>query len=929
MSYENINILQSNICRGPQSGTICTIDTTSTNTVLRIKNMSGGSIMDLTFSSNIITTNPRIEYVGPYNLSTITDDLTFFTFEKVSSSVCMIKRWATRIAFRELLLKEQIIKSNTGDEYYNCNDFAVEYYHRSFTQPNEYYNYLNMNSTEYIKTGTKLFLGPSTDTDNIGATEVVTVSHIIDYMGGKRVYLTSPIKYQYVIGDPIIFYNNIYLYSQDGFAGDTTKGTLYKVDAYSWATINADLKAIYKKITAARWCPMIQGIASIVGTNMLFVRPYDSYQIWRSQFLNNIEDDYNTIFSVYDIMFDNYSIYKLQRKTTLKDDLGERTTYSWSNYNLQADTLLPYNNSMAIWSNKNILTGQYKNIDIYANVRDQFHIGLRDVDINFSVSGDSLALLDPLDGLVTTDIDGYATINYRSGYNYTGHTLVSARAAGSSSSTGSQYVWAHNNILSFPESGDNTVKVSQKIEPNGEVSSIKQIFPYYKVLNISEAIYEYPSITLRGKSFFTSPGGDWGPEGANGFFGEAIVQMWLPMYYKEDEQYDAPASLNGKTFSNWPYPSNLEAEDFFIGNQIKLVEEFNSSLLSRSRDKFLLYSSTNPGVDHGFVPRFDIKCPEESGSSYFSQLKLSLHTYWADGIAYDYLWTHREIDQFIFVEDAIPKFYSEKNPASTNVWVRLRPFAFSLNISSLRMWVREISYYGDTGYREVTDSISIDTFDAGGGNLGLEVTYNPGVDFYHNSLVYIRIEVYDIAPDPNFIYTEYWFKVIPDYKAPYVNNLAPDVNDIGVSIHTTISFDIIDDATGVDIDSLECLLNSRRMKPEDTIIERVSRYHYKVSYTPPESLYYNKDYKVTIKVNDLAPEKNALNYSYNFYTIESSGITIIDEFPSMCKAGMDRFQSIKVTLLASGDGIDANSVYMQVSDKNVNPKKIPILYRIS
>jgi hypothetical protein len=27
----------------------------------------------------------------------------------------------------------------------------------------------------------------------------------------------------------------------------------------------------------------------------------------------------------------------------------------------------------------------------------------------------------------------------------------------------------------------------------------------------------------------------------------------------------------------------------------------------------------------------------------------------------------------------VPKFWSEKNPTDTNIWIRLRPFAFSLN----------------------------------------------------------------------------------------------------------------------------------------------------------------------------------------------------------------------------------------------------------
>jgi len=49
-----------------------------------------------------------------------------------------------------------------------------------------------------------------------------------------------------------------------------------------------------------------------------------------------------------------------------------------------------------------------------------------------------------------------------------------------------------------------------------------------------------------------------------------------------------------------------------------------------------------------------------------------------------------DIDQFKFIEDAIPAFWSEKNSVETNIWIRLRPFAYSLNQSTLIFRVRLI-----------------------------------------------------------------------------------------------------------------------------------------------------------------------------------------------------------------------------------------------
>lgn len=930
MAHENIQLIQSNFCTGPQAGTICTIDTTNPQTILRMKDTGGSTIKDLTLSSNILTDNIRLEYVGPRNMSGLKDDLTFFTFEKVNSSTCIIKRWQTRLAYSELLLKEQVVKSTSGNEIYDVIDFAVEYYYRSFTKPNEYYNYLDMDSTTNVKNGTRFFVGPSSDTTNLDATETVTVSHIVDYIGGKRVYLTSPLQYQYAIGDLITFYSHVYVYSSIGYANDTSKGTLFKLDGYSWLTDEIDTKGIYKRVTASRWCPMIGAIASVMGTNMLFVRPYDYYINWKSMFLNNVEEDNNSTFQVYDVIFDEYSIYKLQKKITLRDDEGIRTTSSWDQYNYQEDTLLPYSNSVVEWVEQSIVTGYNKNIDINIQVRDQFHVGLRDVTVNCYKSGDTDALFDPLSGLVTTDIDGKAVIDYRSGHEYTGHTEVTSRAQGGSSSTGSSFVWTGNNIISYPDANPAYVSVFT-LEPEVEgYVSVRQVSLEYKNYIKEYNSWEYPYTSLFGKSFFTAPGGDWIVGGID----VSAIEEYLPMLYLGERQKDSPRGGSGYGFEVWPFPGAHDPGPFFIGNRITLLEEFESVNNIKSLTNYLMYSrdwqediAEPPPPDH--FPYVIVLQPDETDRLQLSQLKLSLHTHWIDGVAYDELWTYANIDQFVFVEDAVPKFWSEKNPVDTDIWIRLRPYAFSLDMNTLKMWVREVSYLGDTGYYEVTNGITMDTFDAGSGMLGIEVTYDPPQDFLYESLIYVRIEVYDEAYIPNFIYVEYWFEVTPDYTAPYLLNLNPGKEDINVPIDSTVYFEVKDVGTGIDIDSLEGFLNSRLMRPEDLNIQVVSKYHIKVTYTPSEDLYFDKTYKVTVKVQDTSPNQNKMVGSYRFYTVPSTGVFITDPNPGVCKRGMGRFQDVSAVVLADGNGVDRKSLRMQVFNKDVHPNILPIIYRIS
>lgn len=943
MSYENIQILHPNFCIGPQTGTICTIDTTNPQTVMRVKSTAGSTVIDLSLSSNIINSNIRLEYAGPRNISELKDNLTFFTFEKVSDSSCIIKRWQTRILTRELLLKETIVKISSGEEKYNVIDFAVEYYNRKFIKPNEYYNYIDIDNIENIKNNTKLFIGPSTDTTNSGATETATVSHIINYINGKRIYLTAPLKYQYAANDPVTFYSHVYVFSSDGYAADNTKGTLFKLDAYSWNTVQTETSAIYKRVTSSRWCPVVNGIAAVINTNILFIKPYDCYQNWRSLFMNNVENDRNTIFKVFDICFDNYTIYKLQKVATIRYDSGERYTFAWEHYNYQTDTLLPYSNSIATWSDKSILAGYYINTDIKLQVRDQYHVGLRDVYVNFYKSGDPNALFDPLDGSLITDTNGEASINYRSGISYDGHTVITTRVTGTSLSTGSGYTWASNNIISHPNTPliANTIK---QLKLKSTIFYLKSIMNKFHKLRYEEPyiIYEQPYTRIMAKSFFTSPSGDWGvnTETTNYFSSTDEIKEWLPMLYRgKGIQLDSIRNYDGCGFTFEgallfgdisDYYGDIGDDLFLISNRITVVNDFVSDNKIKSLTDFILYHyKDSHGNVEPTVPFKNIKQPSETGRLQLSQLNLSLHTHWVDGKAYDRLFTYGKINQFIFVEDAVPKFWSEKNPVETNIWIRLRPFAFNLNNNTLRIWIREVTIHNDTGYYEVTDRLTLNNFDAGSNLLGIEVLYNPDVNFEYGSLIFVRIEVYDRAYVPNFIYTEYWFKVTPDYKAPYLINLSPIEEEINVPVNTAIHFEIMDIGTGIDISSLECLLNSVRMDPDYLNITIVSKYHIKVDYFPAENLLFSKDYKVSVKVQDISPQENRMNASYTFYTADSSAVAIIEPSPGVCKSGMKKFQDISVKVLADGNGVDASSIRMQVFDKDINPRILPIVYRIA
>lgn len=879
--FENVNFKYPVFCIGPQDGTFCSINQDNAATILEIKNAAGGLIANYTFSSSILSEVKGLEYVGPINLTDLIDGLTFFVLEKVSDSVCMIKCFETKTSSFQMALKYKIIKSSSGAYYYDVSGMVVEHYTREFSSHNAGgISYLDINDTDKLIPGVKLFLGPSDDSDNVGAAESVTVNSIV----GNRVYLDTSIIYQYVSGDSITFYKDIYLISNKNVGGGTDKGTIFQLNAYTGATISVTNNGLYKDVAATKWYEPSRAIAMVKGTNLLFVQPFASYQVWRSQNMNNIEDDKVEPITVNDIAFESTVIYKLMNQITKRDDFGDLITFVWANYNYQQDTLAPYVNILDLYSPGNILVGPSESVDIGVKLIDQFGVGLGSSDIAFTKSGDPAGTFDPITGIVTTDTNGEAIITYNSGASYTGAINIKASTTGGLPTSGSDYVWGFINLFSFIYVDFNgyVSQFGSSMETN--LVNLKQ---KDNVVNISTKLFS--------QTFFGTNGGDW--INPSPFYGEATNFLpTLNMGYG-----DGPI----RTFDN---------THGALSGLIEQVLDFNSnSFLSQYGDYETIFSAFQKEITVGGLQ--------------ISQLKLSLHTYWVGITPYDELFTSIGLNQFVFVQEAIPIFWSEKNSRDTYIWIKLRPYAADIEPDSVLFMMKEVWHGEDSDYIDYTDSLQITTFVDIGGNLGLELYLDPAELFHHNAVVYIHIEVEDVLG--NRIWVDYFFSVIADYRFPYLENLNPGREDALVSVDTIIYFEIKDEGEGVDIDSLELYVNTRYAEP--TSIVKVNVNYYKITYVPLEPFYYNKAVHVAVMVKDLSESNNWMNDTYRFYTAESDAVWFTGFEPEVCKRGITPNSIISFLALGTGSGVDKDTIVMQVQGKDVTNelKLIPVIYRIS
>jgi hypothetical protein len=304
-----------------------------------------------------------------------------------------------------------------------------------------------------------------------------------------------------------------------------------------------------------------------------------------------------------------------------------------------------------------------------------------------------------------------------------------------------------------------------------------------------------------------------------------------------------------------------------------------------------------------------------------------LHTYWVGGVPYDELFTTSTLSQFVFVSDAIPPFWSEKNSRDTYIWIKLRPNAADLEPLTVLFMVREVSFEGDTGFVDYTAQLTITPFVDISGNIGLELLLPTQGGFHHNAVVYVHIEVDDALG--NHVWIDYFFSIIADYKFPYLENLNPSREQALVQVDSDIYFEIKDIGVGVDIDSLDMTVDSRVVTP--TSIVKVDDYHYKVTYNPSTDFYYNKSVQVGVKVKDLSDNENWLNDTYRFYTVESDDIWFTEFQPKVCKRGINPNTYISFLALGVGSGVDKDTIVVQVKGKDVTNRLqlLPVIYRIS
>ena len=275
-------------------------------------------------------------------------------------------------------------------------------------------------------------------------------------------------------------------------------------------------------------------------------------------------------------------------------------------------------------------------------------------------------------------------------------------------------------------------------------------------------------------------------------------------------------------------------------------------------------------------------------------------------------------EQFDFLLTAAPVPYSTKNPVDSDVYIRLSNHSVEpLDPSTIVLRLNG----------EVMTGVTYAPFYAGYG--GLDITWSNVREFDYGSIVDVVWEVYDTASPANCLLIQYWFTTMPDERGPFISNQSPRDDSVGVSITTSIVFDLLDNETGVDISSLEFYVNNKAVLLSDpvfTVIEIAGGY--RIQYTTPTPFLYGDAIPVVVKISDLAVPSNSSFFVWSFTTEGSLVPSLMNMEPAPCDVNVSRIRNISFEVVDSGHGLDKDSIIMTIDNKQKDSVLIiPIVHR--
>jgi hypothetical protein len=226
-----------------------------------------------------------------------------------------------------------------------------------------------------------------------------------------------------------------------------------------------------------------------------------------------------------------------------------------------------------------------------------------------------------------------------------------------------------------------------------------------------------------------------------------------------------------------------------------------------------------------------------------------------------------------YVVNALPTNGSTGNPLESNITFYIEDDMSGVDRSTLVVRIDGKEYID-------TDSSVIIT----GPVTNFFVTVNPDDDFLPDTKVEVEIDAEDLKGNPMKTFKYSFNQPVADTQPPYVVNAKPTNGSRKVPLNSNVSFNIRDNVSGVDIDTVSVEIEGEIYMKDDFFQLTGSKADYSIVIDPVSDFPEGKE--ITVKVNGKDFRGNAINppYVYKFNRPAVCGDKLVEEdFGEQCE----------------------------------------------
>ncbi len=212
-----------------------------------------------------------------------------------------------------------------------------------------------------------------------------------------------------------------------------------------------------------------------------------------------------------------------------------------------------------------------------------------------------------------------------------------------------------------------------------------------------------------------------------------------------------------------------------------------------------------------------------------------------------------------------------------------------------------------------------------------EVKYPFQPRFNEMDSVVVQIMADDLVAPPNQLDTTFHFIVSRDSIPPYVKSYYPLDHSTEVNRDTIIFIELVDDFTGIDLNSIQLSINNEAVAP---VIDGDSS-RYIIQYQPKLGFRFNEHIDVLLTAHDFAKINNNMHpfkFSFNTET-DTTPPSIAMITPSPGDTNVNPSPLIAIEIKDEKAGFDPDSVYLRINNKLVlyattgNNKQLVVNYQ--